>query len=569
MNKETDLTQKIIWILLGIAILYGLYRAISMAWIGDDAFISFRYAKNLIHGHGLVFNAGQHVEGYTNFLWTVIIALGMLIGIDPIIFSEVLSIAAYIFTAMVLVYLSVRVIRDHDPKKSIVIPIAAFAILVMHDYHIFATSGLETALTAALVTLGFTILVLARSKRGILLGGYVLILAALSRPDAMIFYVMGVAYLFILGKEYRRHLLIYLIPLVSVYIPYWILRFAYYGYPFPNTYYAKSANIPYWSQGIIYLLLFVRTYYILLLLPVAMAAVLPTFFKNYVPDKKVSKTIDRAWLLGILFIVPYVLYVVRGGGDFMFARFFIPITPICFFFMESTILAISRKFSARAALGAVIVSAVIFSWNQFPTLHKAIKGIVNERDFYPAKSIEKAKIDGRNIKKYLAGIDDVTIGFYGSKAMTIYYSDIPDAVEINTGLTDTYIAHLPLKHRARPGHEKMAPHDYILKRGINFIVKKTDFLPPDRTRILLLDGSIVHIVFYDNKVMNHLKNFSGAEFVDFPAMLDSYIANLESIPKNQLINDYAFFKLYYFDHNDDPARNQPFIDRLNELQAGS
>ena len=42
----------------------------SVAWfLTDDAFISFRYVRNLLEGHGLVFNPGEYVEGYTNFLW--------------------------------------------------------------------------------------------------------------------------------------------------------------------------------------------------------------------------------------------------------------------------------------------------------------------------------------------------------------------------------------------------------------------------------------------------------------------------------------------------------------------
>ena len=46
-------------------------------FVTDDAFISFRYARNLaLHGQ-LVFNLGERVEGYTNFLWTVILALGI------------------------------------------------------------------------------------------------------------------------------------------------------------------------------------------------------------------------------------------------------------------------------------------------------------------------------------------------------------------------------------------------------------------------------------------------------------------------------------------------------------
>ena len=51
---------------------------LALAWqhrfLQDDAFISFRYARNLATGHGLVWNPGERVEGYTNFLWTLLMA---------------------------------------------------------------------------------------------------------------------------------------------------------------------------------------------------------------------------------------------------------------------------------------------------------------------------------------------------------------------------------------------------------------------------------------------------------------------------------------------------------------
>src|SRR5690349_496948 len=47
----------------------------SSAVLFDDAFISFRYAKNIAAGHGFVFNPGERVEGATNFLWVLIAAL--------------------------------------------------------------------------------------------------------------------------------------------------------------------------------------------------------------------------------------------------------------------------------------------------------------------------------------------------------------------------------------------------------------------------------------------------------------------------------------------------------------
>ena len=62
----------------------------------DDAFISFRYARNLALGHGLVFNVGESppVEGYTNFLWVLMLAAVETLGWDPALWSRALSSSA-------------------------------------------------------------------------------------------------------------------------------------------------------------------------------------------------------------------------------------------------------------------------------------------------------------------------------------------------------------------------------------------------------------------------------------------------------------------------------------------
>src|SRR3954470_13240280 len=59
-----------LYVLASIAAAWGVYHAYELAWLSDDAFISFRYARNWVTGKGLVYNAGERVEGYTNFLWT-------------------------------------------------------------------------------------------------------------------------------------------------------------------------------------------------------------------------------------------------------------------------------------------------------------------------------------------------------------------------------------------------------------------------------------------------------------------------------------------------------------------
>src|SRR5262249_6892870 len=68
--------------LAALVLALGVVRAARIAWVTDDAYISFRYADHLVRGFGLVFNPGERVEGYSNFLWTLWCALGLRLGFD-------------------------------------------------------------------------------------------------------------------------------------------------------------------------------------------------------------------------------------------------------------------------------------------------------------------------------------------------------------------------------------------------------------------------------------------------------------------------------------------------------
>ena len=46
-------------------------------YLFDDAYISMRYAWNLVQGNGLVWNAAEYVDGYTNLLMTLLMALSI------------------------------------------------------------------------------------------------------------------------------------------------------------------------------------------------------------------------------------------------------------------------------------------------------------------------------------------------------------------------------------------------------------------------------------------------------------------------------------------------------------
>ncbi len=82
----------------------------AVAWfLCDDAFISFRYARNLLEGHGLVFNPGEYVEGYSNFLWVLeLAAIWKGLGIAPEYAAPWLSVA---FTAGTIAVMTWWIIR--------------------------------------------------------------------------------------------------------------------------------------------------------------------------------------------------------------------------------------------------------------------------------------------------------------------------------------------------------------------------------------------------------------------------------------------------------------------------
>src|SRR5689334_9481238 len=81
-------------IIAGLAWAFWTWRANRMRL--DDAFISYRYAENLVRGRGLVFNPGERVEGYTNFLWVLFSAAAMRIGADSFAATRSLGVASYL-----------------------------------------------------------------------------------------------------------------------------------------------------------------------------------------------------------------------------------------------------------------------------------------------------------------------------------------------------------------------------------------------------------------------------------------------------------------------------------------
>ncbi|MCX7999196.1 MAG: hypothetical protein N3A69_09650, partial [Leptospiraceae bacterium] len=136
-----------------LIVFISLARAISFRWVCDDAFISFRYAKNLMDGLGLVFNTGEFVEGYTNFLWTIGISLGMLFRIDPLRWVQFWGLVFFVSSIFLLYILSIRLSEEISENTKYFFPLAAFSFALQTHAQIYATGGLETSFFGFLILL--------------------------------------------------------------------------------------------------------------------------------------------------------------------------------------------------------------------------------------------------------------------------------------------------------------------------------------------------------------------------------------------------------------------------------
>ncbi|MCH8338084.1 MAG: hypothetical protein IH858_04435 [Chloroflexi bacterium] len=147
----------------------------------DDAYITFRYARNLLDGHGLVYNPGQAVLGTTTPLFTLLLsALGIPLGGSDASFpliALIVSAAADAATTLLLIRLGSRL-------GSSGAGVATALIWAVHPWSVtFAIGGMETSLFIALLSATFYLHLAGRPIMAAGAGG----LALLTRPDALIF----------------------------------------------------------------------------------------------------------------------------------------------------------------------------------------------------------------------------------------------------------------------------------------------------------------------------------------------------------------------------------------------
>lgn len=169
-----------------------LHCAHYWPYTSDDALISMRYADRLAHGHGLTYNDGERVEGYTNLLWVLVLAFGARLGLPPHLGMRVFGFLAACGT-IVLLSLSAR----SRPRLSLPRVLTGGAFFALSaPAAVWAIGGLEASLLYFLLALFlFWFRRWTRdveSERAAKWSGLALGLVALTRADAMILAATGI-----------------------------------------------------------------------------------------------------------------------------------------------------------------------------------------------------------------------------------------------------------------------------------------------------------------------------------------------------------------------------------------
>ena len=237
-------------------------------FLTDDAFISYRYISNALMGHGYVWNPApfQPVEGYTNFLWVVLLdAVWRISGVAPPEAANAISLVFSFGTLCLAAALTLRIpwsgglVRFRVPLVGLVL----LGTVGNRSFLAWTSSGLETAMFNFLL-LGWLALLLAWRLNAVrlLLATLAASLLALTRPDGLLFLVATVVAAGC-GAAHRSagdrlRLPWGLLPAVLVPV-HLVWRKGFYGDWLPNTYYAKVTG-PWPESGLRYAGAFVLEY---------------------------------------------------------------------------------------------------------------------------------------------------------------------------------------------------------------------------------------------------------------------------------------------------------------------
>lgn len=460
---EGGLRLGLLLLSVGVLVAHALY----FNFLNDDAFISFRYADNLVRHGELVFNPGERVEGYTNFLWTVLMAGVLAIGLEITFWSKALSILCAIGTLIAVTRFTGRLLGRNSPGDVL----AAVLLSVAPAYACWSTGGLETQLFTFCMTMGWTTYLDAvlHEERPLYQCSIWCALAAMTRPEGMlIFGLLGVYHVIrMLTVERRwqprRDEYLCAAVFLLIFIPYFAWRWQYYGYPFPNTYYVKTGASNFWAPGGRYVFSWVNDH-LLWLLPILLFGAV-RFVEN------AQRTVIY---LGLFLSGIYVLHVARVGGDFMgLHRFLVPVMPLMAVLAALGIryfiqLATERP-STKWPLTALALAVCLYGGYHVSQVDQKAMTVGSDRGVDRIGWLKMFHGQCEAIGRWLAENADADASIATTAAGIIPYYSRLYTVDV-LGLNDEWVAHNVKAHGNRPGHTKSAPLNYILQKEVEYLI---------------------------------------------------------------------------------------------------
>jgi arabinofuranosyltransferase len=456
-------------ILLGVALSLFAIVLLRNAWVGDDAYIGLRTVKNFVNGDGLTWNVTERVQAYTCPLWILLNCAVFYVTREAYFTTIFLSLAVSVL-AVVVMWRTAR--GDTQALFGLAILLCSKAFM---DY---STSGLENPLTHLL--LAVFVAVYFRDDGSLKSLFWLTLIAALAvtnRMDVAVLLAPPAAYAFYRARGLRA---VGVVLLASTPFLLWeAFSLFYYGFPFPNTAYAKlGTGIGAWEtarQGAYYF----RNSLSLdpLTLPVIGGGLL-------------APLVSRRWreLPLALGTALYLAYVLKVGGDFMSGRFFSAplIFAVCLlghveFSPHSVTWAVS--YAAVLFVGLIAPGAPLLSGEHYHTLCWGTgpddRGIADERGcYYPCAGLLPTWRHGGGLRndwveigrdaraRGLPVVVRGNIGYFG------YYAD-RDVYILDPGaLSDPFLARLPAARTPewRVGHfVRVLPEGYVetLRTGEN------------------------------------------------------------------------------------------------------
>ncbi|EHR59104.1 hypothetical protein [Saccharomonospora cyanea] len=305
---------------LGLALLLSLFHQLAYATIAGDAYVTFRYARNVAEGYGAVYNPGEYVEGYANFLWMIVVALpgAVFDDSDAIVATAVaLGIASALGCVLLAYRLTNRIVllaRPGGPGMPGLGVVAAALTAGSSSLSAYGASGLEAPLFVLLTLM----LCLALAAGRAVVAGVVAALAVMTRPEGLVLAVVGLAWFAVEAVRRRQAgstAVAYVVGVVVLLVPWTVWRLTIYEHLLPNVVVSRWKGG--WSDrlagGWEYVAEFALAYQAFVALAVTALALLLT--RRGVPES-VARARSVVWLL-VALAVGHVVGVLAAGGGWM------------------------------------------------------------------------------------------------------------------------------------------------------------------------------------------------------------------------------------------------------------